>query len=222
MKIYTDKDGFNPDYETYRSPSYKVTNNPNYDNTKPISEDNKQYISVEIPFKDPRPFKEVEDDIDISSIYIENGEVKTITPELQAKRDNNVLELAKRQADTFLNGLATQTRNKYRSPDKDATYQNKSRELDLWIGAGRSAMPNPDLFKYISKEAIRTGKSFVDQAELIEQMRDAWEELDSNIESAVQDWKTRINGQVITSTLENALATIEELKGLAKTELGAL
>jgi len=92
-----------------------------------------------------------------------------------------------------IDALATAARDRYRSANKDATYLNKSAELDRYIGSGRPDTVEEHEYPYLYNEAAGTGSTVREVADLIEATRTAWvPHLDPKIEGLCRGGKVRV------------------------------
>lgn len=146
-------------------------------------DDIEQLIELNAPIG---AWQRMENKPDISAIQVGTIGNKTYAPPTPPEP---TLAEAKAQAEADIDAAATRARYRYISPNKDATYLNKSNELDRWIAAGRPAEPAPGTFPYIELEARETNASIAATGAIIEAARDAWLQLDPLIEGIARGGK---------------------------------
>lgn len=130
--------------------------------------------------------------------------------------DTTTLSDIKEQALQLIDDVASKVRNKYRSKDKDATYQNKSLEVDRWIAAGS---PDPVVvteFPYLYHEALETESSVTNIADMIQQLRTYWiDTIDPVIEGKCRGGKVKISNaessEEIEILVEDTITALEDI-----------
>ena len=99
----------------------------------------------------------------------------------------------KAKAQNLIDEAATQARDRYRSANKDATYLNKSAELDRYIVAGRPDPVIENEYPYLYNEALETESTVTEIAQLIETTRAIWvPALDPVIEGKARGGKVKV------------------------------
>lgn len=182
MKIFLDKEGANPEWEGFIAPP----------------SDGSEYIEA-------RPYVEMPDDTDLSTMIVDGGVLRDITPpEIQAMEAERLTTL-KQQVKAEIDEAATNARDKYRAANKDATYLNKSAELDRYIAAGR---PDPVIeseFPYLYNEALETETTVTVTANLIEAARAIWvPAIDPVIEGKCRGGKVKVDAATTVAEAEHA------------------
>ena len=85
MKVFTDKEGLSPEWETFRAPAIYVFDNPDFNAEEPESETNTRKIKVEVPYVETRPFIELPDGTDLTNKIVDGGVLRDmITEEVEA------------------------------------------------------------------------------------------------------------------------------------------
>lgn len=161
------------------------------------------------PDTSPRDHIKVEDEALIERIkrgynfaYVEDG-VVVVPP------DEDIENIIKqKEFDAFLGEVeliidtaANKARLRYISPNKDATYQQKSKEVDRWVADGKPEEFEVGVYPYIEAEAAYTGMTTTEVGDLIIAMRDQWIQVDSLIEGVSRGGKVSV---LKAETLEEA------------------
>jgi len=140
----------------------------------------------------------------------------SVEPEDSVILPIKTIDEAKAESRAEIDARATSARDRYRSPNKDATYLNKSAELDRYITAGR---PDPVIeseYPYLYNEALETEMTVTAVANLIETTRALWvPALDPVIEGKCRGGKVKVDA---ATTFEE----VEVVRDAAITALNAI